>query len=128
MTFNEFINEECTACGGDWSRMLMSGIHRVWPTYWAALADRSYTFIELHDMVERLLASRKYNVVRNSHKDHLIKEYEKYCLCYYSSFEVAYEVYKGCKRVSTTNTIHYPLPDRHLLYNDEPMWLVIIEK
>ena len=38
MKINEFL-ESCTACGGNWGGMLLSGIKRLYPTVWEAIPD-----------------------------------------------------------------------------------------
>lgn len=35
----EFLNH-CTACGGDWGAMFLSGVKSLWPEVWEALPDR----------------------------------------------------------------------------------------
>lgn len=37
-TFSEFLNE-CTACGGNWGGMLLSGIKRLFPEVYDAIPD-----------------------------------------------------------------------------------------
>ena len=37
-TFTEFMNE-CTACGGNWGGMLLSGIKRLFPEVYDAIPD-----------------------------------------------------------------------------------------
>ena len=36
MTFDEF-SKHCTACGGDWGAMLLSGVHELYPEVWDAI-------------------------------------------------------------------------------------------
>lgn len=38
MTTNEFLSH-CTACGGNWGGMLLTGIHELWPDVWDAIPD-----------------------------------------------------------------------------------------
>lgn len=38
MTLNQFLNN-CTACGGDWGGMLLTGINRLYPNVWEAIPD-----------------------------------------------------------------------------------------
>lgn len=38
MGFDEFLNE-CTACGGNWGGMLLTGIDKLWPDVWCAIPD-----------------------------------------------------------------------------------------
>lgn len=36
MSFDEFLTH-CTACGGNWGGMLLTGIHALYPTVWDAI-------------------------------------------------------------------------------------------
>lgn len=38
MSFKEFL-QFCTACGGNWGGMLLSGLKRIHPTVWEAIPD-----------------------------------------------------------------------------------------
>ena len=38
MTSRQFI-DNCTACGGNWGGMLLTGIHKLWPDVWEAIPD-----------------------------------------------------------------------------------------
>jgi hypothetical protein len=38
MTFKEFL-EHCTACGGDWGGMLLTGVNKLYPEVWKAIPD-----------------------------------------------------------------------------------------
>ena len=38
MTFKEFLNH-CTACGGNWGGMLLSGVHELWPEVWDIIPE-----------------------------------------------------------------------------------------
>lgn len=38
MTMKDFLTH-CTACGGDWGGMLLTGIHELWPEVWEAIPD-----------------------------------------------------------------------------------------
>lgn len=38
MTINDFLTH-CTACGGNWGGMLLTGIHELWPEVWEAIPD-----------------------------------------------------------------------------------------
>ena len=38
MTSKQFI-DNCTACGGNWGGMLLTGIHKLWPDVWEAIPD-----------------------------------------------------------------------------------------
>ncbi len=52
---NNFIKNDCTACGGNWSRMIMTGIKKRWPDYYDSMPDRSYSFFELIDIADNKL-------------------------------------------------------------------------
>lgn len=45
MTFDEFLGQ-CTACGGNWTQMILTGIERVAPDLYKQMPDISYTFGE----------------------------------------------------------------------------------
>lgn len=49
MTGTEFLNN-CTACGGNWSAMIMSGIKKCFPEYYDRMEDKSYSFDELYSI------------------------------------------------------------------------------
>lgn len=38
MTFKEFLTH-CTACGGNWGGMLLSGVHELYPEVWDIIPD-----------------------------------------------------------------------------------------
>lgn len=38
MTFKQFL-DNCTACGGNWGGMLLSGINELWPNVWKAIPN-----------------------------------------------------------------------------------------
>ena len=38
MKFETFL-DYCTACGGNWGGMLLTGIHKLWPDVWEAIPD-----------------------------------------------------------------------------------------
>lgn len=38
MDMKQFL-QECTACGGNWGGMLLSGIKRLYPSVWEAIPD-----------------------------------------------------------------------------------------
>lgn len=40
----DFFKNDCTACGGNWTAMVLTGIHKRWPEYYESMPDRSYTF------------------------------------------------------------------------------------
>lgn len=46
MTSREFLNN-CTACGGNWAAMIMSGIRKCFPEQYAKMEDRQYDTLEL---------------------------------------------------------------------------------
>jgi hypothetical protein len=48
--WKEFLNH-CYACGGNWTRMLMTGIQNRYPERWEALEDKTWEFIELAQVV-----------------------------------------------------------------------------
>lgn len=67
MKFDEFL-KQCTACGGNWSAMLMTGIERVAPDVYKEMPDRSYTFEELCFIAGHLCHDRphlRYNISIN---------------------------------------------------------------
>lgn len=53
MTGKEFINS-CTACGGNWAAMLMSGIKRNFPEYYKDMPEKEYEFDELFEITAKL--------------------------------------------------------------------------
>ena len=38
MTFDQFL-DHCTACGGNWSGMLLTGVRKLWPEVWDIIPD-----------------------------------------------------------------------------------------
>ena len=38
MTMKDFLSH-CTACGGNWGGMLLTGIRELWPEVWEAIPD-----------------------------------------------------------------------------------------
>ena len=38
MTMKDFLSH-CTACGGNWGGMLLTGIKQLWPAVWDAIPD-----------------------------------------------------------------------------------------
>lgn len=42
-TFKEFL-DHCTACGGNWGGMLLTGINKLWPNVWDAIPYNMGTF------------------------------------------------------------------------------------
>lgn len=68
MTFKDFLSH-CTACGGDWTSMLFTGIKEVAPSIYEAMPDRSYEFDELAFIVNHLCEDRphlRYNICRGN--------------------------------------------------------------
>ena len=53
MTFTEFLNK-CTACGGNWTAMLLTGIKACFPEYYATMPDKPYDFYEVCEIVKQL--------------------------------------------------------------------------
>lgn len=51
MSYDEFL-ENCLACGGNWSNMILSGIRAIFPNVYDAMPDREYSFIELIEIIE----------------------------------------------------------------------------
>lgn len=49
MTGTEFMNN-CSACGGNWAAMLMSGVKKAFPEYWENLKDKEYSFDDIYAM------------------------------------------------------------------------------
>lgn len=43
MAMNDFL-DHCTACGGNWGGMLLTGIHELWPEVWDAIPDNMGVF------------------------------------------------------------------------------------
>lgn len=55
----EFIKNDCTACGCTWTAMILSGIKKRWPEYYETMPDKSYSFVEVIEIVDnKLLADR----------------------------------------------------------------------
>lgn len=38
MTFDQFL-DHCTACGGNWGGMLLTGVRKLWPEVWDIIPD-----------------------------------------------------------------------------------------
>ena len=57
MTFNEFISK-CTACGGNWTAMIISGIKEVAPAVYDEMPDRAYSFDEVCFIANHLCYDR----------------------------------------------------------------------
>jgi len=43
----EFIKNDCRACGGNWTAMVLSGIEKRWPEYYDSMPDKRYNFPEV---------------------------------------------------------------------------------
>ena len=52
---DDFIKNDCMACGGNWTRMILSGIKRRWPEFWDSLPNKNYDFLEAVDIVDNKL-------------------------------------------------------------------------
>lgn len=52
---DEFIKKDCTACGGNWTAMILSGIKKRWPEYYETMPDKSYSFVESIEIVDNKL-------------------------------------------------------------------------
>ena len=46
--------DNCTACGGNWTAMLMSGIKRLFPEYWEKMPDKEYDINEVFLILKEL--------------------------------------------------------------------------
>ena len=57
MTFKDFISK-CTACGGNWTSMIFTGLREVAPSIYEAMPDRSYSFDEVCFIVNTLCEDR----------------------------------------------------------------------
>lgn len=44
MSMSEYLSNHCTACGGNWTQMLMSGIKSTFPKLWDSMPDKTYSF------------------------------------------------------------------------------------
>lgn len=51
----EFIKNDCTACGGNWTAMILTGIKKRWPEYFESMPDKSYNFIEAIEISDNKL-------------------------------------------------------------------------
>ena len=47
MSFKIFLSDYCTACGGDWGGMLLSGIKELYPDVWDVIPNKmgSYAWV-----------------------------------------------------------------------------------
>lgn len=46
--------KKCTACGGNWTRMFMTGIEELYPKTWAAMPDVNYGFMDIMKILDKL--------------------------------------------------------------------------
>ena len=53
MTGKEFLNN-CTACGGNWTAMLLTGIKCCFPKEYEAMEDKTYSIEEVLQITEKL--------------------------------------------------------------------------
>ena len=53
MTFTEFLSH-CTACGGNWTAMLLTGIKKCFPEYYNKMEDKPYEFNEVCNIIKQL--------------------------------------------------------------------------
>jgi len=68
---NDFIKNDCVACGGNWSAMIISGMkysNKFWWLYDELDDNRSYTFFELVDMVYNAIDERIRSNIDNNNK------------------------------------------------------------
>lgn len=64
MTLDTFMTH-CTACGGNWTAMLITGIKEVAPEVYGQMPDRTYEFDEVRFIVNHLCSDRphpRYNI------------------------------------------------------------------
>ena len=64
MTLDTFMTH-CTACGGNWTAMFMTGIKAVAPEVYDQMTDRTYEFDEVCFIVNHLCSDRphfRYNI------------------------------------------------------------------
>lgn len=57
MKFDEFLHH-CTACGGNWTAMIMTGIKAVAPDVYASMPERTYEFDEVCFIANHLCEDR----------------------------------------------------------------------
>lgn len=53
MSGKEFLNN-CTACGGNWTAMLLTGIERCFPEEYKAMENKTYSLEEVLQITEKL--------------------------------------------------------------------------
>ena len=69
MTLDTFMTH-CTACGGNWTAMIMTGIEEVAPEVYAQMPDRTYEFDEVCFIANHLCSDRphfRYNISMSGH-------------------------------------------------------------
>ena len=69
MTLDTFMTH-CTACGGNWTAMIMTGIAEVAPEVYDQMPDRSYEFDEVCFIANHLCSDRphfRYNISMSGH-------------------------------------------------------------
>ena len=69
MTLDTFMNH-CTACGGNWTAMIMTGIKEVAPEVYDQMPDRTYEFDEVCFIANHLCSDRphfRYNISMNGY-------------------------------------------------------------
>lgn len=52
MTFDEFLGG-CFMQGGNWTKMLMTGIKNLFPDYWEQMPDKTYEFEDIVEILRR---------------------------------------------------------------------------
>ena len=57
MTFKDFM-DNCIACGGNWTQMIMTGIKTVAPTIYEEMPNRAYGFDEVCFIANHLCEDR----------------------------------------------------------------------
>ena len=72
MTYAEFI-EKCTACGGNWVAMMMSGIKEVAPEIYDEMPERSYGFDEVCFIVNHLCYDRPHFPYNFNYRGYVIE-------------------------------------------------------
>ena len=56
-TFDEFLGR-CTACGGNWTAMFLTGIEACWPLVYANMPEWDYSFEDVSFIVSALCADK----------------------------------------------------------------------
>lgn len=66
---NDFIKNDCVACGGNWSAMIISGMkNRFWWLYDELDDNREYSFFELIDIVYNAIDEIIKNNIENNNR------------------------------------------------------------